>query len=202
MKRWLPLLIFPLLLLAGAAKANLVVVHLAAFSCKYCAAVEAKTPWLKAELERLGATYSFAPIALTSYASFSAELFYFSVREVDPSKTWHARDLLFDAVHGNGLLLENIGQAAEWLHLKSPTNHVVWAAAVAASETQPPRNAVIRAQTLAEVAAITAVPAFVLVRNGKVLTVVQHQLDESPADLIKRLIDTVRAYDLGGSALR
>jgi hypothetical protein len=183
-----------LVLAAGVAQANSVLVHFAAFSCKHCAAMERYVPQIKAEMARVGGTYSFAPISLREGTQFAPELGYFAVRETAPALAEETRKHLFNAMYDNGLPLDAPSDVVEWLALQDSGNAHVWQAIPAASGTSPVRSALGRAYRLVGSANVSEVPAFVLLRDGTVIATVQRHPGEAPDDLFGRLRETIRTY--------
>lgn len=167
---------------AGFAQAEKIppyVVELAVFTCPHCRALQSQTR----ELEHmLGNRFVFAPLA-TKNGNNTAIRVYYALRDRrDESKI---KAGLFELIQGLRMSPGSMGEVIEYLRLHgvelNPRNVARKAMSTKVS------NAMQRAVNLAHAAGVSAVPAMVIVRDGRVAGVFQKSASESNADLVERV---------------
>lgn len=178
-----------LLLLLGSFSAHaddLYVVELALFTCPHCLAVENSLRPLEAIA---GERLSFAPVPDSD--PDMATLSYYAMRDAFGTQEKEFRAALFAARQTLLLPLANSEEVIEYLQqrgLRPPMTANELDEAIRSSDVN---RALGRLQNLMELAGVTAVPSFVLIRDGQVLTSIQKG-SESAQEFMRRVVTVVR----------
>lgn len=168
------LFIFVLALLISfsskADEAPINVVKIISFSCNVCRASEAIDPILSTEVRRRGGQFVWAPIPVAESDFLGVkERVYYASRTLDSELSLRVKESMYKASQDVLVPLTTFAQAHSWLTqdllLDSETAQKI------INQAQTPEGLVPlrRAFLLVKEGGISAVPSYLLIKNGKIL---------------------------------
>ena len=194
MKRWIAALLLGVSTLAAAnapgnGKAAVepdttYMVEIAVFTCPHCRAVDGFTAKIESEL---GKQFVFSPLA--TGGNDAAERAWFALREGrNPERV---RAALYALHQDMRLSSPNEAEVTDWLNLHSGVNQDALAASM---KGKKPIESVEKVRRLVGISGVLTVPAFVFIRNGKVLgTLEKGSLD--PKDFVDEGMRRYRQFN-------
>lgn len=179
MKKILAVFLILLSLNVRASESPLNVVKIISFSCNVCRGSEVIDPALSRAVRAQGGQFVWAPIPVAEKDFLGVkERVYYASRSVSPDIANRVKDSMYKASQDMLVPLDTFSQAYSWLIQDLQLNSDL--AQKIINEAQSPEGIVPlrRAFLLVQEAGISAVPSYLILKNGKVIK----SLDPTKAD--------------------
>lgn len=152
-----------------SAQAAVSVVKVMNFSCQYCKSSEAMDTPIRSTVELAGGKMVYAAMPSDESSDGSRERIYYAARAKWPAQEPRIRESLYRGAQELGYPLATANQTAEWLSTDLADLNYDWVSLVPSSATGEADQAFMRAIRLAVQSGVQVLPAYVVVRDGKVL---------------------------------
>jgi hypothetical protein len=188
------------LCLAGNVNADPVyLVELADFACPHCHHMEGYQSQIETAIAKTNGIFDFAPVMAEKQSDASAKV-YFASRSQGPKIARETEALLFTAMATDGLPVQNVTQAIVFLEQDWPGNMVQpnWQNLEKASDGPAAVAAAKKAMALGSSLGVSKLPAFVFIRDGKPIGVLERgtRYPTMPV-LFRAVIQAINLYQKG-----
>lgn len=165
------------------------VVKVLSFGCPVCRAAEAMDSDIGTAVRRGGGKFAYAALPADA-TNLNRELAYYAARDLGAEEA--ARNSLYKGSQDYGLTFSDPVQAVVWLQDDAGINGSQLGGAIGG---EPARQALGRAVRLAARAGVQKLPAYLLLRDGEVLSVMSADGVGSLFALKKRVVEEVSTYN-------
>lgn len=170
---------------------GVVVVELANFFCDRCRQVNDHYPRLRRAAQSVGMDLRFASITWETQSPWPSRVYY-AARDLYPETEHLVRDMLFDAIHREGLAFENLPQVLSHLERKQLGRRAAefdktfnLAQVADRAGTEEVLFSEVKAGRLIEMSGATEVPVFVWVEAAQVTKTISPAQANQPLALVQ-----------------
>lgn len=156
---------------AQAQSPRVDVVKVMSFSCPVCRASEAHDPAIARALQELGGRLVSAPVPTGSERETGVrERVYYASRDKGPTVEGSIKSALYKGAQDMAVPLDDYLQVYTWLQQTQPAMEADINAIVHAAQQPAAGSALARAVRLANNAGVTSLPAYVLLADNQIVT--------------------------------
>lgn len=156
----------------GFSSPRIDVVKIMSLSCPVCRAAEAQDKPISQAVESNGGKFVWAPLPTGDELSGAKELVYYASRELGPDMAETVKNSLYRGVQDMVIPLADFLQVYVWMQQDVAAQEPQFKALFDAAQAAPARKSLSRAAALATEAGVSSLPAYIVLVDGQVATVV------------------------------
>lgn len=163
------------------------VVKIINFECTHCAQSNGLDNAFRKELKKYKARLVIAPVS-TDTANNAKDRVFYAIKKVNEDASFWAKDYIFKAYHEFSMKLDDTYQVEEWLKQEmqnSPYANLAWDDIAKLYFTKDTDKTMIRAYNLVIQNDLENLPAFLFIKEGKVIKVIDYSEDKGIKGLKK-----------------
>jgi hypothetical protein len=155
-----------------AAPAQVDVVKIMSFSCPVCRSAEAQDVAISQKVIALGGRFVRAPVPTVEGEGVFKELVYYASRGVSGQMSENVKYALYKGAQDQGISFTDFLQIYVWLQAEIPNNEDRLQIIFKDAQATAARGSLSRAIHLATSAGVQALPAYLIMADGRVSSVV------------------------------